>query len=246
MGSWNTTCMLTRLPIQAGEKVAGVLLVKKGEPRVTSLPNEVWTPASPILFGEYDGYGSMEPFESDAANWTDLQGMYQALRNSGELSFYDGKHRMDATPCIEDLLHAASYGENLRFAWCKSDGFPMNGTVSTTVTLAIMKKSFFDFAIASSKDLVDFYAADLKSEMPSWGGAFSTPHSVLKKLLKLGGDVASVMVLNGFLTRMRMQWEPTSGAGNTDSITSEQQVEFYEAMAKEARLLYEMWGNKYV
>lgn len=237
MGSWNSTCMLTHLPIKSGEKVTGVLLVKKDEPRVTSLPNEVWTPVSPFITGVYNDYGSIEP---DGDNGDALHKRYQTLMAARKITFFDGHKQMNEIPSISELLNMAAYGSCLRLSW---DGCPLGlfrlERKPPRVVLAMMKYQFYEQALASTADLVDFFQTDLAEVVPTWGGAFSAPHTIIKWLHREGEDIIPVLALNGFLGRMRMQWEPQSGAGNADSITDEKVCEFYEAVAKEARKIYE-------
>lgn len=242
MGAWNASCMLTRLPIHAREPVAGILLVQKAAPRATSMPNEIWTPVSPILTGVYDDYGSIEP---NGDNWDSLRSRYQSLTNAGKIQFYDGHDPLAEVPSIPELLDITACDPCLRLSW---SGYmsqtPMRDSMPQQVTLVLMKQKFYEQALNFSRDLMEFYQKDLIEPMPTWGGAFSSPHPIVKMLHKAGEDFVSVMALNGFLTRMRMQWGPQSGAGNSNTIMSEHQVNFYEAVAEEARLLYKEWRDK--
>ena len=83
MGTWNETCMLSHLPILEGEAVGGVLLIQKKDSKRTSYPDEIWKPISPVIKGEYDGYGRV----AGLRDWSNLETCYRILGKMGRLSF---------------------------------------------------------------------------------------------------------------------------------------------------------------
>ena len=66
MGCWNETCLMSNLPIMAGEKVAMMLLsnrfadVNYGPTGVLTEHDDVWAPICFPIIGEYDDYGGIE------------------------------------------------------------------------------------------------------------------------------------------------------------------------------------------
>jgi len=60
MGCWNHTCMLTNLPVTAGEKIATVILMKTREGYGDCHAYKTWHPAPVMYYGEYDDYGGSE------------------------------------------------------------------------------------------------------------------------------------------------------------------------------------------
>lgn len=83
MGIWNETCMLSHLPILEGEAVGGVLLAQNKDSKRTSYPDEIWKPISPVIRGEYDGYGRIAGLK----DWSSLETCYRTLGKIGQLAF---------------------------------------------------------------------------------------------------------------------------------------------------------------
>lgn len=62
MGTFNTTCALTRLPIEEGDDVYGFFLVKNDQSRI---PKTQYQPIRLPLAGRYNGDGDITPFDTN-------------------------------------------------------------------------------------------------------------------------------------------------------------------------------------
>jgi len=68
MGCWNQTCMLTQLPILAGDKVKVFLLRQIGDiGNGMVYPTDVCRPVTPPIDAEYNDYGSVENINENYA-----------------------------------------------------------------------------------------------------------------------------------------------------------------------------------
>ncbi|MCK9417512.1 hypothetical protein M0Q97_12800 [Candidatus Dojkabacteria bacterium] len=69
MGCWNGTCMISNLPILAGEKVKLVFLHRFNESNIKKpaycYPNGIFHPGAFAINAEYDDYGGVENIEED-------------------------------------------------------------------------------------------------------------------------------------------------------------------------------------
>lgn len=65
MGSWNHTCMVSRMPILAGEDVVSVFLAQKPEQMVDHhcYLNAFYDPLPYLIYGKYNDYGAVEDFD---------------------------------------------------------------------------------------------------------------------------------------------------------------------------------------
>lgn len=60
MGSWDVTCMASRVGISAGEKVIAVWLAENVYSDFYGYPDGFWAPLPFITYGEYNDYGALE------------------------------------------------------------------------------------------------------------------------------------------------------------------------------------------
>lgn len=70
MGSFYATCSASRLTIKSGDDIVMMYVANIGAPvsRVTMNFGANWTPISFPIFGTYNGYGGIEPYDDDAGN----------------------------------------------------------------------------------------------------------------------------------------------------------------------------------
>lgn len=104
MGCWNETCMVTQVPIRAGDPVVLIMLTKVGSNTANHAgfcnTNDIWTPKFLPVFGEYDDYGGLDKIQSD---WN-TQFIVDQLRD--ELSAMR-LGTSASTPVDADDLHAS-------------------------------------------------------------------------------------------------------------------------------------------
>ena len=60
MGSWNHTCVITKLPIQAGEEVVVFILKQNGHELTKCYSTSYYSPMLYHFYGEYDDYGGVK------------------------------------------------------------------------------------------------------------------------------------------------------------------------------------------
>lgn len=76
MGSWNHTCMISRMPVHAGEEVVSIFLAQR-PPEMTEshrcYVHALYDPLPFLIYGEYSDYGSVENFtgpqDDIVVNW---------------------------------------------------------------------------------------------------------------------------------------------------------------------------------
>lgn len=69
MGCWNGTCLISNLPIKAGEKVVAFIIEYASYDQLYSGTCYPWDYARPIslpIYAEYDDYGGIEKFDEDS------------------------------------------------------------------------------------------------------------------------------------------------------------------------------------
>lgn len=80
MGCFNGTCMISGLPILAGEKARLIVLEKTGHQESPVYAWDVWQPAGFILAGKYNDYGMLERDQTDEEAeffWKLMQGLFE-------------------------------------------------------------------------------------------------------------------------------------------------------------------------
>ena len=65
MQYWNETCMLTHLPIVAGDCVVAFIIMQRPSVDDTSRCDSIFSPVSLPIFGTYDGYGHVKCLSTD-------------------------------------------------------------------------------------------------------------------------------------------------------------------------------------
>lgn len=104
MGCWNQTCMLSRLPIRAGDDVVCYVLAqnhnreKMGGGSVYS--TDLWSPVMVPIYGKYDDYGRVEDFEKGRFDWYLLEWFNKGLSGGGVT--FSKKLRILPDRCAED------------------------------------------------------------------------------------------------------------------------------------------------
>lgn len=212
--------MLSQLPISEGETVRTVLLAQRGQPGPSSLPNQVWTPVSPILMGTYNGIGGISKVHNGAA----MTQFYEALAISDQnkARFFSGDKALQTS--VDGLLDSAAEGNCLTLQYLTLSG--LHGP--QRVSLALIRPEVCAYALAAVDEMAQAEGISLE-ELGT--GTFDAPHPTLKALAQLGADIAPVLKLNLFLREMRMQWQPQSGAGNQCGIEHTWQTNYYEVIS---------------
>jgi hypothetical protein len=65
MGSWNHTCMISRMPVHSGEEVVSIFLAQRPPEMVDShrcYVHALYDPLPFLIYGEYNDYGALENF----------------------------------------------------------------------------------------------------------------------------------------------------------------------------------------
>jgi hypothetical protein len=222
---WNATCLLSNLPIQAGQRCVGFLIAKGNEDGSTSFPDERYLPFSPPIFGGYNGYGSLDCPE-------DNYNFFSSLKNW----FFFGDETLEA------FLSSAS----------KKDGVIITskqwGHRQVTLHLVLVTYHFFDVAMSDPyiNERIELFREEQSSfrEMnlgQSIAFIRSGARFISSDVLNLIADGVDFGLTAGFteiLRMMRKQWCPTSGFGNQCSIEYGLVSQLYESFAHEADELF--------
>ena len=229
MGTWNETCMLSHLPILEGEAVGGVLLIQKKDSKRTSYPDEIWKPISPVIKGEYDGYGRV----AGLRDWSNLETCYRILGKMGRLSFFAEGYEIPAE--LLSLKTLIEYAEANRLSVRYQTAI---GEDRRRVTLALIRSDILQYVYAVKSICFQKYVGLCDQGLPIEEPGTGRPvHNILKWLHENKVCVADIKALDEFMLWMRMQWGPTSGAGSQLEVKEEWQSKYYHLVAEKA---YEM------
>lgn len=110
MGCWNGTCMVSNLPIIAGEEAVGIFLVKIGSARQTDhcYSNEAWQPLLLPFRGIYNDYGLLEDIQED---WN-TQAIVKYFQvngvpvEAGDNPYHEREVNPEKIEAIDDLFEA--------------------------------------------------------------------------------------------------------------------------------------------
>jgi len=228
--------MLSHLPILEGDDVGIVLLAQNRDSMRTSYPDEVWKPISPVVYGEYDGYGRI----AGVRDWSSLETCYQNLGKSGQLSFFVEDKEV---PCealrLKTVIEYAEHDElSIRYR------APF-GEKTKRVTLALMRSDILKYVYEVKSDclkkVTELCVQGLPLEAPMTGRPV---HIILRRLHENGVRVAEVKAIDSFMLGLRMQWGPTSGAGSQRELEEAWQVSFYRLMAEKAEEIFSKYKGK--
>ncbi len=235
MGTWNETCMLSHLPILEGDDVGTVLLAQNRDSMRTSYPDEVWKPISPVIQGEYNGYGRPVGIR----DWSNLETCYRNLGKSGQLSFFvEGREFPYETLSLKTVIECAEHDElSIRYQ------APF-GEKTKRVTLALMRSDILKYVYEVKSDCLKKVTELCVQGLPLEGSMTGRPvHIILRRLHESGVRVAEVKAIDSFLLGLRMQWGPTSGAGSQRELEEAWQVNFFRLMAEKAEEMFQKYKN---
>lgn len=235
MGIWNETCMLSRLPILEGEAVGGVLLAQNKDSKRTSYPDEIWKPISPVIMGEYDGYGRIAGLK----DWSSLETCYRTLGEIGRLAFFaEGREIPAELLNLKTLIKYAEHDALLvRYQTAIGDS-------RRRVALAMIRSDILQYVYAVKSSCFQKFVRLCDQGLPIEDPGTGRPvHSILKWLHENKVCVADIKALDSFMLWMRMQWGPTSGAGSQMGIEEEWQVKFYQSVAEKADEIFRKQRN---
>lgn len=239
MGTWNETCMLSHLPILEGEEVGGVLLAQKNNSKRTSYPDEIWQPISPVIMGEYDGYGRVASIQERS----DLEVCYRNMGKIGQIKFFaEGNEIPTEILTLKSLIEYAEH-DSLSVQY-----FTPTYQRIRRVTLVLIRSDILQYVYEAQsgafRKFVEFCDQGLPIEDPRSGRPV---HNILKWLHENKICVADIKALDSFMLWMRMQWGPTSGAGSQLAVEEEWQSKYYHLVAETAdRMLQKhkmMWSD---
>lgn len=240
MGCWNETCMISNLPIMEGETVGAVLIAKTGNPVGTSYPDEEWTPISPVIMGEYDGYGSLNVFnvwkdKNLALTFTSRKLEESLLNEKGDFRFLlEGKK-----PLVETLGLLISSAKSDTLSVLFDQYIPYWEQKYQPVSVVYIKEALLSFIYEATNNEVAWEYKQLAGKELDSTRVFTRCHPLLKALHKQGVSVETTLRVENWLKEIRSQWKPTSGRGSQREVENPETVEFYQLMASMAQDAYD-------
>lgn len=228
MGSWNETCMASRLPIFAGDRVAAIPIAYRMPAIDSCYPDGAFVPVCPPLFGEYDDYGNVERVD-DAALSFRLLGRCRFLKKGrasyGPLALEDehGDPPSGGEGLVRAIIDAIRRGN----AWLEDSG-SLHGTTALPLHLAFVHEDFWTMAMAWAKD-IDFVPSPLQDPrrdivyqsrqvgaMREWLER-NYDHFDLRPDISMGppdGEaILDLMRFQSWMSAMRIAWAPSTGTG---------------------------------
>jgi hypothetical protein len=102
MGSFASTCCVSNLAIEAGDKVKFLLLAKNpynSDSNNTCYMHDIWVPRTLPITAEYNDYGSIEKWETGLAQELWMEGFQFDLieKGTGDNSYHDVPIRKQST-----------------------------------------------------------------------------------------------------------------------------------------------------
>jgi len=164
MGSWNATCMISKLPILYGEECVAFLIAKTIGKPTSGSPTGKWRPISPPIFGKYADYGCLDSVKNGDPLITAFNSHHsfsvgissnrnmtnQEILEVSEVPFLSGddaespsfkKATFDSMETLLKTVERDYYGQTAimaRGAWSQYED---------TVGLVLIKTAFFDLAL---------------------------------------------------------------------------------------------------
>ena len=241
MGCWNETCMISGLPIECGDEVKLVLLVKNGELINNNIyyPTDLFSPLSFPITGVYDDYGGVEDVVEDL-NFdiinSYLKSKYKTIiAGDGECDDFD------LTTLIENIERGNDVEfltkddkiikSNFYFAMVRSDIW--NGIIdfsSVKNGLRAIHERSFDSKV--SKLIHDATVFGMSGAVLRLNNSFTLDNTELecsnillnilignddeaKKTIR--NEIIELEIINSFLYSTRKIWMITSGCGSQHS-----------------------------
>ena len=242
MGYWNETCMISNLPIMEGENVGAVLIAKAGNPIGTSYPDEEWKPISPVIMGEYNGYGGLNVFnvwnDENHAMTFKSKPLEEAIQNEmNDFRFLlEGKK-----PLVETLglLISSAKGDSLSVLY--DQYIPYWEQKNQSVSVVFIKDPILRFIYEATYNEVAWEYKQVAGKELDSTRVFTRCHPLLKALHHQGVPVESALRVENWLKEIRSQWKPTSGRGSQREVENPETVEFYQLMASMAQDAYDTY-----
>lgn len=227
MGCWNETCMLTHLPILAGERTVAVLIAQHEIHNSNCHPDGVFQPISLPIAGDYDDYGGLENIERNSAVLLGLSETELYRNNDFTGCSFTPVPTVDMQTAPDWEQRLSNLIENARHdtLFIKD---PTTATGFRRVFVVMMKDEFVTFARRAAKQRTSLWCMDSITYLLSLSPNLR-PAVREKRLSKK--DVQPLMWLNCFMNDMRIAWHPTCGSGSQDALDEPFQRRFYRKMA---------------
>lgn len=240
MGCWNETCMISNLPILAGEECAIAILMDRGIPNEGVYPTDQYMPFA-IIHGEYDEYGRLEN-----ANEEEVAALLSALPALSLKKMEDGKYVDYTVSNLENFLDEVEAEEGLFVPFNKKGRMlPLRYVFLKNRMLALATPDEFRQPI-----LDEAFSGGVREAMQGIRKVLSY-HPITNQLLypfhetliTANKDVAyrnisQIVSLYRLLTILRKSWHIPSGKGSQNFIF-EEMLAFGTAYQEEIRSLEE-------
>ena len=240
MGCWNETCMISNLPILAGEECAIAILMDRGIPNEGVYPTDQYMPFA-IIHGEYDEYGRLEN-----ANEEEVAALLSALPALSLKGMEDGNYVDYTVSNLENFLDEVEAEEGLFVPFNKKGRMlPLRYVFLKNRMLALATPDEFRQPI-----LDEAFSGGVREAMQGIRKVLSY-HPITNQLLypfhetliTANKDVAyrnisQIVSLYRLLTILRKSWHIPSGKGSQNFIF-EEMLAFGTAYQEEIRSLEE-------
>jgi len=255
MGCWIETDMLTNLPINYGERVAAVLIAQKQDPMRTSYPHQTWQPISPLIYGDYDDYGRIKDYDKNIERIV-LDAFKDARKGGVQLVERDsdgaGVAFLKPDTTLGEIIAAAASNtlflrtykaERVALALLKPDYIERCRTFRSA---ADIHRMFTNIEAQHVKLHKNAENATNESDSTkalrlltfSLADTFDLHNIMLDIFYAVGADVETVFCVNAALNTLRSVWRPTSNAGSQTGIECQEVVDWYQAVADDAKAMY--------
>lgn len=223
MGCWNETCMISNLPILAGEECAIAILMDRGIPNEGVYPTDQYMPFA-IIHGEYDEYGRLEN-----ANEEEVAALLSALPALSLKGMEDGNYVDYTVSNLENFLDEIQAEEGLFVPFNKKGRMlPIRYVFLKTRMLALatpdeFRQPILDEAFSGGVQEAMQGIREVLSYHPMSNQLLYPFH---KALISVNKDVAyrnisQIVSLYRLLCILRKSWHIPAGKGSQNLIFDE-------------------------
>lgn len=229
MGCWNETCMVSNLPIRAGDRIVAIPIIESSDknPRGT-YSAAYWAPFLPFVRGEYDDYGSIE-------NTDDY-----VFEQVAKKFLPEGDELLDVIGA--DFIN--EFVRQLPLAECACG-------LAQKTRIAFIHETIFDDMIQKSADAKEGWKLVCDASQPftkAWRFAngvyfhyhpvYPTSRMLISYLLVLNAEkrIEEMTKFTYALNELRMGYHPSVGFGGQEGVTNFM-LEMKEKIAEMAKLM---------
>ncbi len=209
MGCWNETCMVSNLPICAGDRVVIIPIIENKSGDIGVYSTDYWAPFLPFVRGEYDDYGSIE--NANDCVFEQIAKMFLPKDNA----LYD----MTGSDFISEFVSQVSE---------RIFELPQN------VKIAFVHEALFDEMIQKSPSSIkgwNFVCDEKRPFSLEWRytegvychrqGYYPTSRQVISSLIEMGEEkrIEEMVKFTFAIDDLRIGYHPTIGSGSQDGVS---------------------------